>query len=165
MKTRDEFITEYARSHRNLTNQIIHLVCVPLIFFASAGLLWAVDLDGLLPGFKTTTGWAPNLALLAFIPILGFYARLGFRSLLTGFGWSATTLLLIALIEASGAPLVPLCAAIWIGAWVFQFVGHHIEKAKPSFGDDIVFLLIGPLYVQEKFHKLIAHRSLSAIRG
>ena len=31
--------------------------------------------------------------------------------------------------------------------WVFQFIGHHYEKAKPAFFDDIKQLLIGPLFL------------------
>ncbi|MGB0495724.1 MAG: DUF962 domain-containing protein, partial [Kangiellaceae bacterium] len=43
--------------------------------------------------------------------------------------------------------------ALWIAisvftiGWVFQFIGHHYEKAKPAFMDDLNQLLIGPLFV------------------
>lgn len=165
MRSREQFIVEYARSHRNFTNQIIHLVCVPLIYFATAGLLWAVKLDSILPGFTGAAGFSPNVALLAFVPVLVFYARLGLKSLVDGALWTAASLAAILAIEASGVSLALVCGAIWIGAWVFQFVGHHIEKAKPSFGDDLVFLLIGPLFVQEKLVKMLGQRSLAVLRG
>ena len=48
----------------------------------------------------------------------------------------------------------------WLVAWVMQFYGHHVEGAKPSFSDDLIFLLIGPLFVQEKFFRLIRTGSL-----
>ena len=35
MKTAQEWFKEYAVSHQNSTNQIIHYVCVPLIFLVS----------------------------------------------------------------------------------------------------------------------------------
>lgn len=165
MRSRQEFIVEYAKSHQNFTNQIIHMVCVPLIYFATAGLLWAVKLDFLSPEFSSTTGMPLNLAVLAFIPVLVFYARLGVKSLLDGAIWSLASLAAIVAIESSGLSLAAVCGGIWIAAWVFQFVGHHIEKAKPSFGDDLVFLLIGPLFVQEKFVKIASQRSLAVLRG
>jgi uncharacterized membrane protein YGL010W len=31
--------------------------------------------------------------------------------------------------------------------WVIQFVGHHYEGRKPAFVDDLVGLLVGPLFV------------------
>jgi uncharacterized membrane protein YGL010W len=32
-------------------------------------------------------------------------------------------------------------------AWIGQFVGHKIEGKKPSFFEDLQFLLIGPAWV------------------
>jgi uncharacterized membrane protein YGL010W len=43
-----------------------------------------------------------------------------------------------------------VAGAVWIAAWVVQLVGHNIEGAKPSFFDDLVFLLIGPLFVLDE---------------
>ena len=31
--------------------------------------------------------------------------------------------------------------------WVFQFLGHWLEGRKPAFVDDIVGLLVGPMFV------------------
>jgi uncharacterized membrane protein YGL010W len=31
--------------------------------------------------------------------------------------------------------------------WVFQFIGHHYEGKKPAFVDDLVGLLVGPMFV------------------
>ena len=161
MRTRAEFLSQYAISHRNFTNQIIHLICVPLIYFASAGLFWSVKIN---PSSFGVDIPAFNLAVLLFVPVLLFYAQLGFGSLMTGLLWSGLSVLASLAIENSGASLPVVCAVIWIGAWIFQFVGHHIEKAKPSFGDDLVFLLIGPLFVQIKLEKILAARSLSVLR-
>jgi uncharacterized membrane protein YGL010W len=45
--------------------------------------------------------------------------------------------------------------SLWVGvfviAWIGQFIGHKIEGKKPSFLDDIRYLLIGPLWV---FHAI-----------
>ena len=47
------------------------------------------------------------------------------------------------------------CLSLWLGwgvglfvvGWVIQFIGHYWEGRKPAFMDDIVGLLIGPLFV------------------
>ena len=36
---------------------------------------------------------------------------------------------------------------VFVVAWIGQFIGHKIEGKKPSFFDDLRFLLIGPLFV------------------
>ena len=43
----------------------------------------------------------------------------------------------------------PWQLAAWLFAvgWVFQFVGHYWEGRKPAFVDDIVGLLVGPMFV------------------
>ena len=47
-------------------------------------------------------------------------------------------------------PCMPLWAsslAIFVIAWVGQFIGHKIEGKKPSFFEDLQFLMIGPLWL------------------
>jgi D-xylose transport system permease protein len=45
-----------------------------------------------------------------------------------------------------GMPL-PLSIAVFVVAWIGQFIGHKIEGKKPSFFDDMRFLLVGTLFV------------------
>lgn len=161
MRSRNDFMREYAASHRHSTNQIIHMICVPIIFFTSTGLLWSVSLDRLVPGTFDSQGWF-NLATLAALPIALFYARLGLHSLLTGIAWMMISGLGSFALQASGAPLVGLCIGLWFTAWVVQIYGHKIEGAKPSFFDDLVFLLIGPLFVHEKLVRLATTGSIRA---
>lgn len=148
MQTRKEYIAQYALSHRNPLNQKIHMVCVPAIFFASVGLGWVVKLPGLDLGAATS---AFNLSVIASLPILAFYARLGAGTLATMLAWFALSFAGCAAIEAAGLPLLWISVAMWVLAWAVQFYGHEVEGAKPSFLKDIFFLLIGPLYVQDKF--------------
>lgn len=51
----------------------------------------------------------------------------------------------------AGVPLAWLCGGIWIAAWLSQFYGHHVEGAKLAFLDEVVFLLIGPLFILDKY--------------
>jgi uncharacterized membrane protein YGL010W len=36
---------------------------------------------------------------------------------------------------------------VFVLSWIGQFIGHKIEGAKPSFFDDIKFLMIGPAWL------------------
>jgi uncharacterized membrane protein YGL010W len=153
MRTRDQFLTEYARSHVNPLNKIIHMFCVPAIFFATGGIGWCVSAS-LFPGMPEVARWV-NLSTLAAIPIAYFYARLGPSTLATGLVWMILTFAGCVAIEMAGLPLFGISVVMWVVAWAVQFYGHYVEGAKPSFGDDLVFLLIGPLFVQEKLGRLV----------
>jgi uncharacterized membrane protein YGL010W len=40
--------------------------------------------------------------------------------------------------------------AVFVLAWIGQFIGHEIEGKRPSFLTDLTYLLIGPLWVWAK---------------
>jgi uncharacterized membrane protein YGL010W len=42
MRTQQQFLDEYRRTHSNATNALVHTICVPIILFASFGLLCTV---------------------------------------------------------------------------------------------------------------------------
>ena len=39
------------------------------------------------------------------------------------------------------------CLALFVVGCIFQFVGHKIEGKKPSFFEDIQYLMIGPAWL------------------
>ena len=46
--------------------------------------------------------------------------------------------------------LLMLAIAVFVIAWIAQFIGHKIEGRKPSFLTDLTYLLIGPAWVLAK---------------
>ena len=70
-------------------------------------------------------------------------------------GWLAASIAAIVLVERSALSLGWTSAAVWLLAWAVQVWGHKVEGKKPSFVDDLVFLLVGPMFVSiELAHKL-----------
>jgi uncharacterized membrane protein YGL010W len=129
-RTIDILLARYAESHRNHTNEIIHFVCIPLIVLSLLGILWAIH---------------PVVALATTLASLYYYAKLS-RGFAIGMGvMSAAMLGILALMP--DMTVLPVSIAIFVVAWIGQFVGHKIEGKKPSFLDDLRFLLIGPLFV------------------
>ncbi|HVO90499.1 MAG TPA: Mpo1-like protein [Casimicrobiaceae bacterium] len=49
-------------------------------------------------------------------------------------------------------------AIVFVGAWVGQFIGHAIEGRKPSFSEDLKFLLIGPLWLLADLYRRLGIR-------
>lgn len=129
-RTIDKLLSVYAESHRHPTNELIHCVCVPAIVFSLLGLLWALH---------------PYVALLVVIISLVYYLSLS-RNFAIGM------LIMSGLMLGIWSLLPPafiwqIAVAVFVVAWIGQFIGHHIEKKKPSFFDDLRYLLIGPLFV------------------
>jgi uncharacterized membrane protein YGL010W len=63
--------------------------------------------------------------------------------------------LTVAVVFAMGPRVLAISVAIFVGAWILQFIGHRIEGKKPSFFEDIQYLWVGPLFVLSKlFGKL-----------
>lgn len=150
MRSRQEFINDYQRSHLHPLNQWIHIFCVPLIFVSSAGLMWSVSLARFFPEAGPALAPWLNLAVLVSLPILFFYARLGLSSFVSGLAWTLVSAAVCLAIQGAGWPLAWISGATWVLAWAVQFYGHEVEGAKPSLMDDLLFLLIGPLFVQQK---------------
>ena len=47
---------------------------------------------------------------------------------------------------------------IFVLSWIGQFIGHKIEGKKPSFFEDLQFLLIGPAWLLSFIYKKIGIR-------
>lgn len=140
MRTIEKLLIQYGESHQNKMNIYIHGVAVPSIYFVTFGLLWALPVPDFIAMFDVT--WAHIVA----IPVLFYYFKL------SGPIGAAMTLLTIAcfgginVIDYYGYSVWQSCLALFIVMWLLQFVGHKIEGKKPSFLDDIRFLLVGPAW-------------------
>ncbi len=148
MKTLDNWFSEYAVSHQNETNQLIHYICVPAIFFSIVGLLMSIP-SGILENVIGERPLLANWAVPILFLVLLFYLRLSVSM--------ALKILIFAVFCIVGnyylsllGPLWLISLAIFAVAWVGQFYGHKIEGKKPSFLKDLQFLLIGPAWVMKK---------------
>lgn len=148
MRSQSGFLAEYRRTHRNPVNVRVHLICVPVIFFASVGLLWTIPVGRWL-GASAAADWVNGATIVA-TALLIFYARLSAKACLTMAALFVLCAAGILGLRALAVPIAPVCAAIWIVAWLGQFYGHWREGAKPAFLDDLVFLWIGPLFVLQE---------------
>ena len=128
-------ISTYSSSHQNETNQLIHLFCVPVIFFNVVALLYA-----LLP--------LPLVGVMI-VSSLIFYFR-SMRSYLPHMIVLYALVLCICAFFAGYQAFIPVNIGLFVVAWIGQFWGHKIEGKKPSFFQDIFFLLVGPAWVMEK---------------
>lgn len=141
MKSLVEHLSTYAHYHRDQRNITTHFVGIPMIVFAVSALLSR-------PVLFDLAGLPITPSVLATLASIIFYYKL--HRLL---GLIMALLLAVCLCVAIN--LAQMSTAVWLGAsisifvigWIFQFVGHYFEGKKPAFVDDIVGLVIGPLFI------------------
>ena len=141
MRSATDLLSRYAQYHRDERNIASHFVGVPMIVFAIGVLLArpAFSLDGV----------ALSPAWVAFAVAATWYQTRG--SLVLGVAVSACVGVL--LLGAHRFADVGVGASLAWGAglfaigWLIQFAGHWYEGKKPAFVDDLVGLLVGPMFV------------------
>jgi uncharacterized membrane protein YGL010W len=136
-----DLMAQYARYHRDRRNIATHFVGIPLIVFGVGVLLARAGISAGEHYFSLAGAvWALSTI---------WYLTRG--NLALGVAVSAVNALLFAL----GDPLAAGSTVSWLSwglgsfivGWVIQFIGHYYEGKKPAFADDLVGLLIGPMFV------------------
>ncbi|WP_435979127.1 DUF962 domain-containing protein [Psychrobacter sp. DM4] len=127
-RTLEQWLSEYAVSHQNLVNKKIHWMAVPTIFVSILGMGMSLSV------------W---ITLVLSALVLLFYMQLS-----TPLFLAMGIFILICLSVMATLPMgFKAWASVFVIAWIGQFIGHKIEGQKPSFFEDLKFLLIGPAWV------------------
>jgi uncharacterized membrane protein YGL010W len=136
MRTLVQQLTAYAGYHRDPRNVVTHFIGIPMI-------LVAIEILAARPVVLHVTP-----ALVMSVATALYYLRLDLR-----FGLAMAALLAVCV--GLGNAVAAGSTASWLGwgvglfvvGWMFQFVGHWYEGKKPAFVDDLMGLVIGPLFV------------------
>ncbi|MGZ5241824.1 MAG: Mpo1 family 2-hydroxy fatty acid dioxygenase [Caldimonas sp.] len=141
MRNATELLAQYAEYHRDRRNIVSHFVGVPMIVFGVGVLLARATIPAF--GIPLTPAW------IAFALAAAWYLTRG--DIVLGISVSAAVGVLVQL----GHQVVGGSVANWLAwgvgffgvGWLIQFVSHWYEGKKPAFVDDIVGLLVGPMFV------------------
>ncbi len=155
MKKIDVLLDAYGESHQTSFNKNIHFFCVPAIFFSLLGLLYSIPFYSLFESI-IDPAIAKHINLATALVIFGtiYYLTLSFVLAISMLVFSLIALSLIHLIELSQiAPVWQVMLVIFVIAWIGQFIGHKHEGKKPSFFEDIQFLMIGPAWTLSHLFK------------
>lgn len=140
MRTAQQLLTQYAAYHRDRRNIATHFVGVPMIVFAVGTLLARPGFD--VAGLALTPAWI--VFALSALWYLSRHAVLG-----------AATSLVVGVLIYLGHHTAASTTTAWLATgigffvvgWIIQFIGHYYEGRKPAFVDDLVGLLVGPMFV------------------
>ncbi|OCQ22469.1 hypothetical protein A7985_00425 [Pseudoalteromonas luteoviolacea] len=146
MKSLEQQLVQYAMYHRDNRNIKTHLVGVPLIVFAVIMMTYVPLFD--------FSGLTVTVAMLLIAMAGGYYFILS-----PTIGLVMVLLLILGYLGAFSIyqnlssdmtvnwAFYGLGAGLFVIGWIIQFVGHYFEGKKPAFVDDLIGLLIGPLFV------------------
>ncbi|KZN36271.1 hypothetical protein N480_18030 [Pseudoalteromonas luteoviolacea S2607] len=146
MRSLEQHLVQYAMYHRDNRNIKTHLIGVPLIVFA-------VIMMTYIPVFELS-GLTVTVAMLLITLAGGYYfflsptigltmvaiLILGYTGVLTIHQGMSSNMSTNWMFYGTGVGL-------FVIGWVIQFIGHYFEGKKPAFVDDLIGLLIGPLFV------------------
>lgn len=141
MRNSTELMVQYADYHRDRRNIATHFVGIPLIVFAIGVLLAR-------PVFEVAGVALTPVRIVWALATLWYLTR---GDLVLGIAVSAVNgaLILLAQQVAGGSVTSWLAWGVstFVIGWVLQFIGHYYEGRKPAFVDDVIGLLVGPMFV------------------
>ena len=140
MKSAVEQLSTYKSVHLNKNNLKTHFIGIPSI-------IWAVLVLMSLLRVPLENNFTISFAMVFVAGVLIYYFLLNSKL-------AIGTLIFILPVLFSAEYLVRetensaiIAGIVFAIGWVFQFIGHGYEKAKPAFVDDINQLLIGPFFL------------------
>lgn len=148
MKTLEQQLANYAKYHRDRRNINTHFFGIPLIVLAVVYLLYIPVGEWF--------GIEVMVAHIAILAVTMYYLAL---SPLLGLLMFIVLSAMDALVDVSSGfiaqqvpgGLLTIGGSIFVAGWVLQFIGHYYEGKKPAFVDDLIGLVIGPLFVLVEF--------------
>ncbi len=142
MRSIEQWLADYGEHHQDHTNKTLHWLGIPIIVFSLIGMLYLIPLPCALRCRGIT------VALIVAVVALLYYFALS-RPLAVGMliVLAAMYAAVSASVELLGDRALIVMVAVFVLGWIIQFVGHKIEGQKPSFFEDLQFLLIGPVWL------------------
>ncbi|MET1255654.1 DUF962 domain-containing protein [Aliikangiella maris] len=153
MKNLIEQLSTYKSVHFNPVNLKTHFVGIPLIILSTAVFLsqfqWQITIFNI--------QWHFSLTHLLFLVVTLYYAWLKLVLACGMILFIGLIIVLVDLLEVSAFAEIDwqIALGLFIVGWIFQFIGHRYEKAKPAFIDDLNQLFIGPLFLMAEIYFML----------
>jgi uncharacterized membrane protein YGL010W len=107
------------------------------------GFLWLIPVP---TTFVSISPWL-NWATLMIAAAVAFYIYLSPRLAIGAALVLVALVVVVSWLASLTWPLWAICSAVFVVAWIGQFIGHAYEGKRPSFFKDVLFLMIGPLWL------------------
>ena len=149
MKTVQQWLAECGESHQNETNKLLHWICVPIIVVSLVGLLWSLPVPQGMREISPLLNWGTLLLVFGVV----YYLLMSWSLALGMVVFVSLVIGALLLLDRLPGSLWVACLALFVVAWIGQFIGHYYEGKRPSFFKDIQFLMIGPLWLLSHIYR------------
>ncbi|MBB1318701.1 DUF962 domain-containing protein [Shewanella sp. SR43-4] len=143
MKSAVEQLSTYKSVHLNPQNIKTHFIGVPMIIWSAFLMLGTIRFDW--------QDYQISVAMILTVLVLGYYMALHMRLALGLVLFILPVLYTSEQVVHTSHPFI-IAISIFVIGWVMQFIGHHYEKAKPAFMDDLNQILIGPFFLMAELY-------------
>ena len=140
MKTLEEQMAFYAAYHQDARNKATHFIGVPVIIQSLfIPLAWPrVEIAGV----PLTAAMLFALVVLAYYFVLDVALALAMAAITLALVWAGHQ------IAALGAgPAWSWFAALFVGGWILQLVGHGFEGRRPALTDNLFQIFVAPIFL------------------
>ena len=145
-----KFFIAYGEYHNNKINRLIHLVCIPLIYFSLFGLMQFINYRYFFVGSIFEIN--PASIFFFVISLLNLYVNI-YAGLLTII-WNLFLYILGKILfirsfkKNSSNEYFQVVLIIHLFAWIAQFIGHGIfEKRAPALCNNIFLVFNAPFFI------------------
>jgi uncharacterized membrane protein YGL010W len=141
MKPFSEQYAEYQQQHKERVHQITHYIGIPAILLGILILLSWVSIS-IAAHWHITFAWIGVVLLLVYY----YFFNIKISMVMTVFLIILTLLCSWLAYPAPTQLSLILFFILFIGGWLLLFVGHSLEKSKPTFSFHIPTLVMTPLF-------------------
>lgn len=134
-------LQQYAEYHRDERNISTHFLGIPMIVFGIGVLLAGASF--VVGPLVLTAAWVVWALAATWYLTRGQFAL----GLATAAGMGLLVLLAHQVSDGPWGQWLAWGLGFFGLGWVLQFIGHYYEGRKPAFTDDLVGLLVGPMFV------------------
>ena len=136
MKSIEEQMATYAAYHQDARNKATHFVGVPIIVLSLfIPLAWLRIGD-------VGAGMIPAVVLVVYYLLLDVPLALAMLAVFAALAWTGESIARLG--AAAGWSWF---AALFIGGWILQLVGHVFEGRKPALTDNLFQIFVAPIFL------------------
>lgn len=168
MKTLEEQMAFYAAYHQNARNKMTHFVGVPVIIVSLfIPLAWPrIEFAGL----PLTAAMLLAAAVLAYYLVLDVPLALAMAVVTAALVWLGHQIA-----GLGTGPAWVWFAALFVGGWILQLIGHAFEGRRPALTDNLFQIFVAPIFLcaeiffalgyKPGLHKAVQERALRMRAG
>ena len=149
MSESDHWLAEYGASHSQVSNPVVYWISVPLVVFATVGILWSLPVPAEFRDISPALNWGSAFLMAAIVYYFIISVSLAIGMLPFVFGVTAWQFWL----AASPVSLLDVSVVLFVASVAGLYLGHHEERGMLGVVKDLQLMMIGPAWLLSKLYR------------